>query len=352
MKTLRIGKTLWMFPLLMGLSISQADASSWNWNGDFRFRHENVNKKQVDSYAQQKVRARFGVTREIGNTLDVGIRLTTGTGITSRDLTFDSDATPKQVGFDLVYMDWRPFGKNLSIVAGKQEQPFYTPGNSELIWDAELTPEGVSVGYDRKLGSVDFAWNFGGFIFDDNTTSRDQKLYGTDMAFCFPLAGLKLHLGGGYFLWDNISDGAVLTSLNGNTEGTTTGTYKYAYKIFEGSFGVGFDVGSLPIDLFFDLAMNDAVDGDNDAWLIGMMTGRGSWSFAYNYRRTNPDAVVGAVTDGSFADGNTDSKGHVFKLGYKWTDKIKTSLKFFANSTKVGIDSNYFKTQLNFNVKL
>ena len=62
----------------------------------------------------------------------------------------------KQIWLDLGYVDYHPTAiKNLHLIGGKMPQPWVSMG--DIIWDSDISPEGLAVTYKYPLGSIDRA---------------------------------------------------------------------------------------------------------------------------------------------------------------------------------------------------
>ncbi len=87
-------------------------ASRIAWKGDFRYRHEYVDPEEaVNDQTRQRIRARFGLTAKINDTISTTLQLATSGGNNdprSTNQSLGSGWDRKGVAIDLAYLDWAP----------------------------------------------------------------------------------------------------------------------------------------------------------------------------------------------------------------------------------------------------
>jgi hypothetical protein len=137
----------------------------------------------------------------------------------------------------------------------------------------------------------------------------------------------ELGAGVGYYDYVNTRGGRPF--YRGLAAGNTVdaaGNYRYDYDILEFWFEYGLNALGVPLGLFGDWTRNLEADRENRAWAIGVNAGkadeRGGLAASWAWHDTEADALIGTFTDSDLAAGNTDSRGHVFRLGYGLTDHL------------------------------
>ena len=79
------------------------------------------------------------------------------------------------------------------------------------------------------------------------------------------------------------------------------------------AFGeIGTNSFGWPVAIHADIVTNTAPDNDNQGFLVGFTVKPKSWSFLYDYRQLEKDAVIGAFTESDFIGGSTDNKGSMY----------------------------------------
>ena len=314
--------------------------------GDFRYRHEvsnvegarhNADQAARDARAttrnRQRIRARIGVYAEINDDIDFIFRLASGSddSPTSTNQTLDTFFTKKHVWIDLAYVTWHPEEfmcintKGFEAYAGKMKMPFYTPVGSELIWDADMNPEGIAAKYCTKVSGIELCAATGAFWVDEQSRDVDTNLWGIQGYFKAPVINDDIKLVGGltYYDYGSIRDHSVYGDGSGNSTHSkvlnTATLYQVDYQILEGFTEVHWTMFDMPFIAYAQFLGNMATKDDDNAFQFGAKVNKcknpGSWQLLYYWQRLEADAVLGALTNGDF--GQTDSQGHVFKVGYQ-----------------------------------
>jgi hypothetical protein len=333
-------------------------------SGDIRTRYERIDLSG-DSKPDRnrgRFRARVGLDATLGNEWAAGFRLASDEGgdPVSTNQTFGDAESKKGVYIDLAYIDFHPVAvSGLNFYAGKMNTPFYTVGKNQLIWDSDLTPEGVAATYKYDLSdSLQLFTNNGAFYVVENKSGNDLALYGAQAGAKYSFDKDTYLLGGAsYYVYDEIKGKASLRSseFNGNSNDGTYYTSGYDLANVFGEFGMA--VGGLPVSAFGDYVQNTVAVTDQDTgWLVGAklnkMKKAGSWEIFYDYRDLQKDAVLGLFCDSDFIGGGTDGKGHRFGAGYQITDNVSTGVNYFLDKKAVsGEDKNYQRLQVDLMVK-
>lgn len=306
-------------------------ASRLSWKADFRYRHENIDPEEaVDDQHRQRIRARVGLTGKINDTLSATVQFATTGGNNdprSTNQTLGEGWTRKGIGLDLAYVDWKPVS-GLSLQAGKMPMPWQRVPS--LLWDGDLTPEGMAVKYAR---GPFFANAFGHYL-SERSTASDATLIGGQVGATVNVGAAKLMGAVGYYDVGGVQ-GQVTTAATGCTvnnvffggpQGNTTapvgGCARLAndFNLLEGLLQADFTVGTRPLLLFGHYLENLEAASLDTSYAIGLTYGRASapksWEIGYLYQSTEKDSQFGQFLDSDFAGGLTDSQGSVLRLGY------------------------------------
>lgn len=320
-------------------------AAKTQFKGDVRFRQETVKNDGVSNTGdqdRQRIRVRLGAYTEINPQVDTGIRIATGNNNDARSTnqSLEGNFSKKDIWLDQGYVDYHPTAiKNLHLIGGKMPQPWVSMG--DIIWDNDISPEGLALTYKYPLGSTaELFGSAGHYTLQDNVDGEgkqfrhDLRLYAGQLGARFAITdNLKMTLGGSVYAYDNDEDTATL-AINGNSAGEE-------FKVYEG-FGQ-IDIGGLPmpLSLYGQVVNNDSASNDQDmGWLAGVKTKFYSFGVDYNYRDVQRNAVVGAFTDSDFANGFTGSRGSKLKVSYE-IDK-----NFALGATYFMADSDYTNATL------
>jgi outer membrane murein-binding lipoprotein Lpp len=328
--------------------------------GDIRYRHESIDEQSGGEWKQgvsrHRLRARVSIDGKVNDDVDLGFRLASGSAdpvSTNQDL--GDSFSSKDFWLDLAYFDWHPGTmKGFDFIGGKMITPFYTVGKNQLIWDTDLTPEGLAAKYEIPISETLKAYlSGGGFWVEerDSTGSVDSSLWGIQGYLKNKLQNDSYILGGlSYFDYGNIKgQGDLATIWKGSAKwfGNTSsgGVFKYDYDILEGFAEYGFKIADFPTAIFGDYVVNTAASTDDTGWLVGCTFNKlknpGSWQIGYDYRDLDSDAVIGQFNESDFVGGGTDGKGHKFNIAYQLAKNFEVGLTYFLDERKNSDDDKY-----------
>jgi hypothetical protein len=150
-------------------------------SGDFRLRYEaNAASDDAPSRNRGVLRARLGARYDASDWLSIGARLATGdpddpnsSDVTLSDFADDFSATLDQAYARLHRGSW-------DVYAGKIPNPF---ARTELIWDGDVNPEGVSGSWSVPFAHGATAKVTGmHFVVNEQATGADSAMTGLQLA--------------------------------------------------------------------------------------------------------------------------------------------------------------------------
>ena len=342
-------------------------ASNTVVSGDMRIRQERIqvdDKSPEQTASRQRYRARVAVVSQVTPTVEVGVRVASGTNNDARSTNQDMNNyfTKKDLWLDRAYINWHPANvPGLKLLGGRMAQPWVS--ESEMVWDNDINPEGVAAQYSRKFGDTNVFGSGGVFTVKDNVTGsgpefhNDLRLYYAQLgANLFPGDNYKLTVGGSVFHYykDQYSfptapgSGGLALEANGNTS--------TEFQLYDG-FGQLDVLGlPLPLTLYGQYVHNPAANGpqsDKDSgYLLGFITRIWEIGVNYSYRDVERNAVVGAFTDSDFASGFTASRGSKLQLSYNIAKNFQFLTSYFLTQSNAsnpgfpGSDTNTLQIDL------
>ncbi|PMZ88594.1 MULTISPECIES: putative porin [unclassified Pseudomonas] len=339
-------------------------AAKTQFKGDVRFRQETVHNDGVSNNKdqdRQRIRARLGAYTEINPQVDTGIRIATGNNDDARSTnqSLDNYFDKKQIWLDQGYIDYHPDAiKNLHLVGGKMPQQWVSMG--DIIWDSDISPEGLAVTYKYPLsGSTELFGSAGHYTLKDNVDGEgvqfkhDLRLYAGQLGGRFAITdSMKMTLGGSLYAYDNDDSSACPTSgtvttpcalaVNGNSPGEQ-------FKLYEGFGQLDFSNLPVPLSIYGQYVNNADASNDQDTgWLAGVKSKLYGFNVDYNYRDVQRNAVVGAFTDSDFANGFTGSRGSKLKVSYDLDKNFALGATYFM-ATSDQTNANIKKTDSDIN---
>ena len=352
MKVINFLSFLFLGFLIIGPQTLQA--ADLETSFDFRFRYEFTDDdSKLEKRRRSRIRTRLGAQYSPYKDFIIKIRFATAeANTTSANQTLGHDFTLSDIGMDQLFIDYN-LSDNSSVALGKISNPFFKPNKSQLLFDGDYNPKGVSLNIDRD----DYFANIGLFKFDEHS-SKAIDIRGFQIGLNNKLSSqtsFKLALA--QYNFDNIKGRpASEVTWNGKVFGNpvdTNDNYLNNYNVTNLSAEIKTKLGgsSIPTTIFLDVARNSKADQEDTGFLIGMkLTLNDLWKVTYLYKDVENNAVFGAIVDSNFGGGGVGHKGHQLNISYSFSKKFSIELTWFDNQNKMNIDYN--KMFIDFKYKL
>jgi len=349
---------------------------------------------------RMRARLRLGLEAELGWGWVMGGRMTTGNlrDPVSTNQSLGNTGARYQTGFDLAYVKWYGNSRTgrhvLNAWAGRIANPWLS---SDLVWDSDLTFEGVAANYRFGLSRDDpysryaFA-TVGAFPLQEvELSSHDKWLYGTQLGFDWKLAGgSRVRFGTAYYDYKNIvgqrntldsnlldytapqfvQRGNTLFDIRNSADRNANLLALAAdYSLVNATLTFDWKLSpSYRLALLADYVQNVGYDEDevrartspvlqtrNKGYQTELNFGAssmalaGAWRASVGYRYIERDAVLDAFTDSDFHLGGTDAKGFFIGGDYAITPRVSARLRYLSaneiDGPPLGID--VFQLDLN-----
>ena len=298
--------------------------------GDFRYRYENIDKEGTETRERQRVRARLGFASKPSDQLEIRIGFATvedGNPV-SENITLSSGSSKKDFALSYAYFNYS-LSDELNIMGGKLRNPWFRAGGQPIIFDGDLTPEGLAVIYKKDLWFL----NVVNFQSQENKSStKDPQMFGGQ---------LGLNIGGliaGVGYQDYLDTQGEVPFYDGKARGATLDGegYKYDYDIAELFFQyTNSDILNQRLRLYgiatSNLATNDADSGYTVGAQLGNASGQGSWLLGYSYYDIERNTVLSLYTDSDIGGGGTGKRGSTVDATYVGANNVRYQLTYFAN---------------------
>ena len=321
-------------------------------SGDLRLRHEWDGRRGAENRNRERMRLRLGATVDIGKGLLAGFRLRSGDPRDAQSPYHDfgrSDGRwmlgSADVNIDLGYLTYKPtFLEGAWLTGGKFKHAFArTPVYGELVWDADVNPEGVAAGYtarvneDLRLGLL-----VGGYqlIGDDagpagNHTDDTFAAFVTQGTADIELSDTaKLMAALGFYHYSDPQPDGTTLAVAQNSGNLLQGTglpapldleYVSDFSILNPMLALTTQLAGMPLKFGAEYILNTAARGladDRDTgYALGVWLGRSRWSGFYQWQVIEQDAVFSPFAQDDFQQ-STNFRGHVLGLNYKLTDHL------------------------------
>lgn len=327
--------------------------------GDLRLRFEHRSGQDDSSPGgdhmdrnRWRYRLRAGANLDLTESWRAGIRIETGPGGRSSNVTFGDDSGPwgkdsDRLYLGLLFMQWTPC-EWATFTAGRQENPFVT---TVLAWDHDLAPEGLSQSFRYRTGSVEWFATFGQFLYDDANPDNpfgngpswaDAYLFGQQLGIRWtPHKQWKLTVAPLLTFYTGAGD-SFRTDFTGLTAAGSTGINDLC--ILETPVEVAWSGWMVPVRLFGDFAVNlsgseraraagqPAYDDEIYAWLAGVELGsarkKGGWSLRALYMVSGLFALDPNLVDSDLFDSRLNMRGVALQGSYALTDFLSLSVTY------------------------
>jgi hypothetical protein len=361
--------------------------------GDLRLRYENRIARAASDAATSEERQRWRYALRVGLRGDVsddffyGLRLDTGTYGRSAWVTMaddnnnnaskssQSNKTSDAVAVGLAFIGWKP-ADWVQVIAGRQSNPLFT---SSMVWDPDITPEGLSEKFIYKLndnatlfatagqylytqiGKRTGAWT-GASLNSPNPglgSSQSAMLYATEVGGAYKFSeSTAARAAVNYYKYRLTADETVFNSNFQGTGGSVNDLGLRNLQVVEIPMEVRFPVASLSGAVFGEYAWNidgknraalsatPQYDGDNKAMMIGLSLAssgvpqtlnqgptlgssakKGTWEVRSYYQRVQQFALDPNMTDSDFFE-RTNLAGYFVAGAYSPANGIITTLRY------------------------
>ncbi len=336
------------------------------WKGDFRLRYQ-MDRSKDNSGARTdrhrgRVRLRLGVDAKVNDKLMVGVGMATGTSdvsstnkdrARSTNQSFDNSFSKHPINLDYAYAKYTA-ANWLSVIGGKMQlkDAIWEPG--DLIWDTDITPEGVVFDLNKRIDSGLSLWMKSGvFILDEVSSGNDDPYMtriqpGIDVKLSDSIS-MKAAFSADYFA---VKAHALDNSANSNTgsiSGTNlarpTGNFFTLNPALEVNCksplkGLGIRFLDVPnVKLFGEYVENIAdmrVDDNLSGYMFGFgfgaekIAGKGDWQVLYSFGRLERDAVLDLLPDSDRYEGQTNMRAHEVQFQYGLGKNTYLSLDVYS----------------------
>lgn len=344
--------------VLSQTAIADDDAGDWidkfSLSGDLRLRYEMIDEDGEEDRNRARYRARLGFVATINDDISMTFRLATGGGNpVSTNQTAGDGFSTKDIGVDMAYIEWSATD-NVHVLAGKMKNPLFRPGKNALIWDSDLTPEGVALRYE----SGNYFGTLIGLFVEERASSDDSMLLGVQVGLSFALGNDRLIAGGSYYDYSNTAGNEPF--YNGKSKGNTLdadGNLLFDYSELELFVQYETQIGPWPLMLFGDWVQNTEIGVEDTAYAVGFTAGSaktpGTAQFSWTYQDIEADAVIATFNDSDFGGGGTDATGHLFKGKYALRENIIVGFTYMLNDvdSNAGNEHDYSRIQIDLEFK-
>jgi hypothetical protein len=315
-----------------------------HFKGDLRLRYESIETEGSDLSGDKyrnRYRLRLLSSTDITDNIKFDIGMRSGFGNpTSGNQTFEDNTPLKDYFFESLrfhLMDVVYTQDHSTWKIGRSEYMMYRPIKSQLVWDNDISLDGVNYNYTDDTTMITVGMNQPSYA--ENTETPDNiNLLLAQYVYTTKLDAATLNMGTGIYYYDGVKGSTPIYGEEMGNTFTSGGVYANDYHIVEGFAELKFkDVMGLPLKMAAGVAYNTAVSDNNFGYDIGVQLGDakagvGSWEVKYSYTDIQEDAVFGPHSDSDNFGGGTAAKGHAIRTHYSMTKNLDLAGTFFFNT--------------------
>ncbi|HFD14568.1 MAG TPA: hypothetical protein ENJ34_04605 [Epsilonproteobacteria bacterium] len=334
-----------------------------HFKGDLRLRYESIERDDKANKYRNRYRLRLGSTIDMTDNLHFEVGMRSGfANPTSGNQTFYtnqglSDYFFESLRFNVLSLSYK--FDNSIVKVGRQPYMMYRPIKSQLVWDNDVSMNGINYQYKDDTTRITLGVNQP--TLEEASEARDKvNLFVAQYVHTTKLESAKLNLGAGIYYYDGLKGN---TEIFGSSKGNTAvgGVYTNNYHLVEGFSELQMkDVFGMPLKVAAGVVYNFGADNNNFGYDLGVQLGKakhvGDWQVKYSYTDLQDDASFGAYSDSDNFGGGTAAKGHAIRAKYKMGKKLYLAGNFFfdklyASKSATGTEANYERVQLDVIIK-
>ncbi len=348
--------------LTASISWSQDSSTSWKdtvFSGDFTYRPRFARTGEEGVDHRQRLRWRFGAHAPVSKDLDVFFQFSSGQGDpVSTTQTLGEGFTKKPLSLYKAYFRYQPL-EGLAMMAGKMDNPLFRAGSAQLIWDSDLTPEGMALSLSHTFSRLTlFATGAAWWLSDRKPDDPDAWLLTSQAGLDWKTPTWRLRLAGGFSNFTGIRGFGPLFEgkLPGNSFGEENGETFYILDYNIVDVGIQLDVraGNLPLFAYAQGAFNLAAEKENRAWLAGGGAGKlqekGDVRLNVHVAYIQQDAVFLALSHSDFLGGAQPGQGIWGGITWKAGNNVYLS-SAIHHGTRFLDNQDYVRLELDLMVK-
>ncbi|CAA6811873.1 MAG: Outer membrane receptor for ferric coprogen and ferric-rhodotorulic acid [uncultured Sulfurovum sp.] len=327
--------------------------------GDLRLRYESIERDDDENKYRNRYRLRL-----IGN-IDLTDNLVFESGMrsgyanpTSGNQTFQDDEALsdyfwQSLRFNILGVSYK--SANTTYKVGRQPFMMYRPIRSQLVWDNDISMNGVNYQYKDDTRRITLGVNQP-TLEEASVAKDDVTLVIAQYVQTTKIDAGKVNLGSGIYYYDGFKGN---TGFFGSGKGNSLDAndlYENDYHIAEGFAEVQLkNVLGKPLSLAGGVAYNFGADDNNFGYDVAVKLGKtknvGDWQVKYSYTDIQEDAVLGAYSDSDNFGGGTAARGHAIRTSYKAGKNLYLAGNFFfneyyASKSKTDVEVDYERVQL------
>ena len=305
--------------------------------GDFRFRAEadrnsrKTNGSYRDDRDRLRYRMRFGFKYNYDEHFELGGRIRSGNPLNQQSphVTIGDNFRPDEISIDKAYLKYTY--SNYWIWGGKNNMPFWR--QNELLWDDDITPEGLSTGAKIKIAkNKNLSYVVGYYIANrsEKKFKDDGNLIIAQLLFDSTKNDNKLTASSGFIFGNNLQNIPIPAS-----------SFFINYKIWASSVQYKWNQFILGADFYHNFEnyndnqeMNEIYKGQKTGYAGSVKYTIHKFQVGYSYAHIEKYAVIDYFAQDDWLRWGTETftrssnfRGHEFKLRYYFNSQFNLTFR-------------------------
>ncbi len=335
--------------------------------GDLRLRQEETfSVAGLPNRHRSRLRLRVGAAYSPLDAVEVGARMVTGSRSDPRSphVTLGDGLEGLEISLDRAYITWRPQAPSALWPeawgsAGKISHPMRrNPVYGELVWDADIQPEGVVVGGRLGVGaqSRELTWSLGQFLLLEQSLAQDASCSFGQLSVTQPLSSNARARMSAAMTWlhDPAPGGTSFFSDRDRGNTLVAGAFAEDFGVLDVIGDVDFPVADRPLVVSAEWIDNVRADEPARGWALGAAWGRaaqaGDWRAYYQYQDVESDAVFSVLAQDDFLSA-TGFRGHVLGGNHQLARGVGLHLWGLISEASTGDGGADWRVRIDLNVK-
>ncbi|MDP6963301.1 MAG: putative porin [Planctomycetota bacterium] len=333
---------------LLSSNVSAQEDDPWSIYGDSRVRAEFNDTEGGTDRHRMRMRLRAGAKYQASDDLMFNLRLVTGDSDNPNSVHQDAGDVFNtfNVSLDRLHFDWQ-MSEHVNVLVGKFGNPVHrNPIYGELVWDGDVSPEGIAFLSDYDA----FDFSFGQYAVTEDKAGEDSWM--SVASFSTELSDLTI--GGSYSFYGDMNGKGVFTDDNESNAAGSGDAYLSDFGIADLVLSYNIDNITVSAEMIENLRAHDSVDASGKAVGFSFKTDSGD-KFYVQHQSIDQDAIFTAFSQDDTLNQASNYEGQIFGYKTKFENGLGMHVWGMAvapiDTSLTTIDNTQYRFRVDFNLK-
>ncbi|MBC8370067.1 MAG: putative porin [Planctomycetes bacterium] len=296
--------------LSSNVNAQEQSDSPWSIYGDARVRAEFNDTEGGSDRHRMRMRLRAGAKYQASDSLMFNLRMVTGNSDNPNSVHQDAgDAfNTFNVSLDRLHFDYS-MSEHVNVLFGKIGNPvFRNPVYGELVWDGDVSPEGIAFVSDYDA----FDFSFGQYAVAENTNGQTEDAWMSVASINTTVNDFTV--GGSYSFYGDMNGKGIEAGENRGNATSAADTYLSDFGVADVVLAYNLENITFSAELIENMRAADNVNSSGMAVGVSLKTDCGD-KFYVQHQSIDQDAVFTGFSQDDTLNQATNYEGQIF--GYK-----------------------------------